>query len=75
MTTTSNNMPEKTELVLFKDGEINLEVPVIPEEETVWLNQSQMVELYGRDTSVISRHIRNFRSELLRMPFRRFFGR
>ena len=63
MTTTSNNMPEKTELVLFKDGEINLEVPVIPEEETVWLNQSQMVELYGRDISVISRHIRNIFKE------------
>ena len=63
MTTTSNNMPEKTELVLFKDGEINLEVPVIPEEETVWLNQAQMVELYGRDISVISRHIRNIFKE------------
>ena len=75
MVSNPNRMPEKTELVLFKDGEINLEVPVIPEEETVWLNQAQMVELYGRDTSVISRHIRNFRSELLRMPFRWFFGR
>ena len=59
MVSNPNRMPEKTELVLFKDGEINLEVPVIPEEETVWLNQAQMVELYGRDTSVISRHIRN----------------
>ena len=39
------------------------EVPVIPEEETVWLNQAQMVELYGRDTSVISRHIRNIFKE------------
>ena len=57
MVSNPNRMPEKTELVLFKDGEVNLEVPVIPEEETVWLNQAQMVELYGRDTSVISRHI------------------
>ena len=29
------------------------------ENETVWLNQAQMVELFGRDKSVISRHIRN----------------
>ena len=42
MVSNPNRMPEKTELVLFKDGEINLEVPVIPEEETVWLNQAQM---------------------------------
>ena len=63
MVSNPNRMPEKTELVLFKDGEVNLEVPVIPEEETVWLNQAQMVELYGRDTSVISRHIRNIFKE------------
>lgn len=29
------------------------------EDETVWLNQNQMIELFGRDQSVISRHIRN----------------
>ena len=29
------------------------------EDETVWLTQSQMVELFQRDVSVISRHIRN----------------
>ena len=27
--------------------------------DTVWLNQTQMVELFQRDQSVISRHLRN----------------
>ncbi len=27
--------------------------------ETVWLSQAQMVDLFGRDQSVVSRHIRN----------------
>jgi len=27
--------------------------------ETVWLSQAQMVQLFGRDLSVIARHIRN----------------
>ena len=27
--------------------------------ETVWLSQAQMVQLFGRDQSVIARHIRN----------------
>lgn len=27
--------------------------------ETVWLSQAQMVQLFGRNVSVISRHIRN----------------
>ncbi len=55
--------PESKELVLFNDGEISLEVTVTPEEETVWLSQFQMGELYGRDVSVISRHIRNIFKE------------
>lgn len=55
--------PESKELVLFNDGEISLEVTVTPEEETVWLSQFQMGELYGRDVSVISRHIRNLFKE------------
>jgi hypothetical protein len=29
------------------------------EHETVWLTQAQMVELFHRDVSVISRHIKN----------------
>ena len=28
-------------------------------QETVWLTQAQMCELFGRDQSVISRHVRN----------------
>ena len=39
------------------DGQAQLEVAI--ERETVWLNQTQMCELFGRDQSVISRHIRN----------------
>lgn len=45
------------EIVLFEsdDKEIKLTVPV--EQETVWLTQAQMTELFERDISVISRHI------------------
>jgi hypothetical protein len=31
--------------------------------DTVWLNQGQMAELFQRDISVISRHIRNIFAE------------
>ena len=58
-------MRNKNELVIFetKDNAIRLEVPV--ENETVWLTQAQMVELFDRDQSVISRHINNaFKEEL-----------
>jgi death-on-curing family protein len=54
---------ESNELVLFEtdDKTIKLSVPV--EQETVWLTQSQMTELFGRDVSVISRHINNIFKE------------
>ena len=40
-----------------------MKLPVTVEDETVWLNQNQMIELFGRDQSVISRHIRNVSKE------------
>ncbi|MDO8414534.1 MAG: virulence protein RhuM/Fic/DOC family protein [Gallionellaceae bacterium] len=43
------------------DGQVQLEVAL--EQDTVWLSQAQMVELFERDQSVVSRHIRNSLSE------------
>ena len=47
----------KYELVHFRDGEFELDVNV--DKNTVWLTQAQICELFGRDQSVISRHINN----------------
>src|SRR3989338_9581615 len=43
------------------DGQVKIEVAL--EQDTVWLSQAQMVELFGRDQSVVSRHIRNALAE------------
>ena len=50
---------KNNEIVLFEtvDNEVSLQVQM--QDETVWLTQAQMVELFGRDVSVISRHINN----------------
>jgi prophage maintenance system killer protein len=47
------------EILLYEapDGEVRVEVRL--DRETVWLTQAQMVELFGRDQSVVSRHLRN----------------
>jgi len=52
-------MTERQQVHLFtsQDGQAQLEVAL--EQETVWLSQAQMCELFGRDQSVISRHARN----------------
>lgn len=52
-------MQEKNEIVIFETEDKEVKLPVTVEDETVWLNQNQMIELFGRDQSVISRHIRN----------------
>ncbi len=48
-----------TEFLLYRseDGQARIEVHMAG--ETVWLSLTQMSELFGRDKSVISRHIRN----------------
>lgn len=56
-------MANEMELVLYKteNGDITIDVGI--ENETVWLNQGQMVVLFQRNQSVISRHINNLFSE------------
>lgn len=54
---------EKNEIVLFEEDGIALEVPVTPEQETVWLTQEQMAELFGTARSSIAYHIGNIFKE------------
>ena len=55
-------MAEK-ELVLFEseDKSVSLSVPF--ENETVWLNQSQMTQLFSVDRTVITKHVNNIFKE------------
>lgn len=53
----------ENEMIIFENGEVKLDVNV--KDETVWLTLDQLTKLYGRDKSVISRHIKNaLREEL-----------
>ena len=56
------NSQNRGEIVIYQPDEITrLEVRV--EGETVWLTQSQMADLFGRDRTVITKHIRNIFAE------------
>ncbi len=44
---------------IYRSPEGNIELNVKLENDTVWLTQSQMAELFGRDRTVISRHVNN----------------
>ena len=58
-------MPEE-QIIIYQAPDGTTAIDVKLENETVWLTQAQMVILFGRDQSVISRHIKNiFREEEL----------
>ena len=47
----------KNEIILFENQDVKLEVNM--NGETVWLTQDQMAKLFGKDRTVITRHINN----------------
>ncbi|MGJ7458148.1 RhuM family protein [Halomonas sp. RA08-2] len=48
---------QQVQIFQSSDGVISLEVAL--DQETVWLSQAQMCELFGRERSVVTKHIRN----------------
>ncbi len=59
-----NNLPEKfPNFVLFKtaDGKVNIDVYF--HDETLWLSQKLIAQLFQKDRSVISRHLKNIFEE------------
>ena len=53
------NQKMKNEIVLFTDGDVNIEVQINPEQETVWLTQKQMEVLFDVKHATVSEHISN----------------
>lgn len=51
------------EVVIFKDNEIELNVSLSTEENTVWLSLDAMSKLFEKNKSTISRHIKNIFTE------------
>lgn len=51
------------DIVLFKNGELELEVKITPDEDTVWLTQQQMTVLFDTSRTNIVEHIANIYKE------------
>ena len=52
-------MIDKNSVVTYNNGEIELKVSIDNNKETIWLTQKQIVSLFEKNQSVISRHINN----------------
>lgn len=55
----NNKIPNMGEIMLYKDQDGKTTVEVTYQNESVWLSLNQISELFQRDKSVISRHIKN----------------
>ena len=51
----------KNEIIIFENQDVKLEVNM--KDETVWLTQIQMAELFGKSKSTINEHIKNIYKE------------
>ena len=53
----------ESEVIVFKNGELELEVNVSDDRENAWLSKQQIAELFQRDRTVISKHLKNIFDE------------
>jgi hypothetical protein len=56
-------MGTNNQIVVYQTADNQTQIEVHMENETVWLTQAQMAELFQKDRTVISRHIRNVFNE------------
>lgn len=47
------------EIIKFNNGNLELDVTVTPDKDTVWLSANQMALLFDRDEKIIRKHINN----------------
>lgn len=58
-------MMKGNEIVIFETADKSISLPVMIENESVWLNRGQIAELFERDIKTIGKHINNALKEEL----------
>ena len=56
-------MPNNSEIIIYQSSDGLTKIDVQMSGETLWLTQAQMAKLFGRERSVITKHIRNIFTE------------
>jgi len=56
-------MKTHEQIIIYQSKDKNIELDVTIDHETVWLTQAQMTKLFGRDRTVITKHINNIFKE------------
>ena len=56
-------MNNKPEIIIYKTPDGQTKIDVHMQGETLWLTQAQIAQVYGRERSVVTKHIRNIFAE------------
>ena len=59
----SDNLTERTEFLLYKTDDDCIRIETRMQDETVWLTQKQMAELFQKDIRTINEHLKNIYAE------------
>jgi len=51
--------PTHEQIIIYQSKDKNIELDVTIDQESVWLTQAQMTKLFGRERTVITKHINN----------------
>lgn len=57
------NQEMESPIVIYEDTDKAVEVRLDADQETVWLTQRQMAELFGKDVRTVNEHVQNVYSE------------
>ena len=54
-----SNITKQMEMVLYRTDDDNVTVSALIKDETIWITQKAMAELFGVQTPAISKHLKN----------------
>ncbi|MCP4184818.1 MAG: DNA-binding protein, partial [Hyphomicrobiales bacterium] len=54
-----NLVPNKNDFIFYTTSDGAVKIGIIIQDETVWLTQKQMAELFGVQVPAINKHLRN----------------
>ncbi len=55
--------PKKSQFLLYTSPKGKVKVGVVFQDESIWLSQKKMAELFGVDRTVVTKHLKNIFSE------------
>jgi len=60
-----NHLPQEAEIMLYSTNNGTVKIDVLAQDDTLWLTQKKMAELFGVDISTINEHLKNIYKRII----------